>query len=100
MNDASNDVDNGLRTLSYIMVSVNPTNHNIIYLSYDMTDRKVYSEKYMWAIELQTRARKHFERIGFCHFLKIAQENKWHLDSNTASTNAEVIYLLHHENRS
>lgn len=83
---------------AYLMVSVEARNHCIAHLSYDKQDRDDDSEKYMWALELLTRVKKHHEHIGFCQFLKIARENHWQLKSNTASMQTEVIYLLHYIN--
>ncbi len=81
---------------SYLMVSVEARKHCIVYLSYDKEEREANSEKYMWALELLTRVKKHHEHIGFCQFLKIAQQNKWQLINNTAAMQTEVIYLLHY----
>jgi len=76
------------------MVSVEARKHGLVHLSYDKEDRETNSEKYMWALELLTRVKKHREHIGFCQFLKIAQENYWQLAHNTAAMQTEVIYLL------
>jgi len=81
-------------TTSYMMVSVDPRKHGVVYLSYDQDERNENSEKYMWALELLTRVKKHHAHIGFCQFLKIAHENQWQLINNTAGLTTEVIYLL------
>tara|TARA_Y100000389_G_scaffold191890_1_gene218725 strand:+ start:1792 stop:2061 length:270 start_codon:yes stop_codon:yes gene_type:complete len=83
---------------TYLMVSVDPVKHALKHLSYDKEDREENCEKYMWALELLTRVRKHHEHIGFCQFLKLAQEHKWQLMNNTAAIPTEVIYLLHYIN--
>ena len=88
----------GKMTTTYLMVSVDPVKHALKYLSYDKEDREENCEKYMWALELLTRVKKHREHIGFCQFLKIAQENKWQLINNAAAIPTEVIYLLHYIN--
>lgn len=82
-----------------MMVSVDPRKHALRYLSYDKEDRGENCEKYMWALELLTRVKKHHEHIGFCQFLKIAQENEWQLINNTATIPTEVIYLLQYINK-